>query len=151
MSTNHRHSLVAGRQIGLRGDSQMGPLIIVGLLFLSIWFLFALGQRFYSRSVGYVWWVAYAVLLINGFIVGFYLGMSFEYQASNELRLLGAPIPIVVFHLEDGMWVDFVSPDWLAWLKVFTNIAVVMALVIVPLFLASAISHKSKPRRTKRA
>ena len=55
----------------------------------------------------WVWWIIWWYLLIVGFCLGIYFSFL-EYSTSRyTLRLIGFPMPIVVFELQEGRWIDF--------------------------------------------
>jgi hypothetical protein len=48
-------------------------------------------------------------LFVIGTALGPWLGCAFTYQIAPDLRYIGFPAPVVVLHLEDGRWVDYVG------------------------------------------
>jgi len=54
--------------------------------------------------------------------VGFWLGIAHEYRTGDSFRLQGAPVPLVVFHLEGEDWVDFVKPLGLTYVCAAANV-----------------------------
>jgi hypothetical protein len=74
----------------------------------------AIVRLFRLRQAGPGWWTALAVAWLFGAALGTWGGFFFEYWASPRLRVVGAPVPAAVWHLEgrpgDEQWVDFVTP-----------------------------------------
>ena len=120
----------------------MGFVILIGLLLLSGWILFVTSSRLFTRHAGIAWWLVFGSLIILGMAIGCRLSYEFEYNVSQDLRVLGFPIPLCAFQLEDGMWVDFPSPDWFAYPAAFTNVVVVTAFAVLPALLASMFGHR---------
>ncbi len=100
-----------------------------GLFLLFVTFVAFLGWAAYrtTRSLldnreGISWWIAYALLLTTGCLGGYWCAFYAEYRPNDRQRWLGAPVPYMVLLLEEGNWVDYVSPltpflaiaDWLA-------------------------------------
>jgi hypothetical protein len=55
------------------------------------------------------WWAALAALLAAGTAAGVWCGVCCEYQVSDRLRVFSFPVPAAFFHLEDGLWMDYVT------------------------------------------
>jgi hypothetical protein len=55
------------------------------------------------------WWAALAALLAAGTAAGVWCGVCCEYQVSDRLRVFSFPVPAAFFHLEDGLWIDYVT------------------------------------------
>lgn len=111
--------------------------IVIGLFSLSGWVLFVTFRRLSTGHAGLAWWLALGNLAVAGAVIGYWLAFDFEYDLSPNLRLVSFPIPVCIFHFEDGKWVDFPSPNWLAYPTAFTNVVAVTAFVVLPLLLAS--------------
>jgi len=116
----------------------MGFLLVIVFLALSSWSIVSLFRRLHHHHVGAGWWVAFAVLAACGVILGIWCALYCEYHIGARFRIIGFPIPGVFFHLEDGQWVDFPVPEFQAYAEVFTNVVTVIALVTLPLWLASS-------------
>jgi hypothetical protein len=128
----------------------MGFVIVLALLLVSSWILFVTFRRLSTRRAGIAWWVAFCILVVVGVGIGYRLGFDFEYSLSPNLRVVSFPIPVCVFHFEDGQWVDFPSSDWFAYPAAFTNVIVVTAFAVLPLLLASLFLHR-EARGTRNA
>src|ERR1039457_2699178 len=115
----------------------MGFLIIIALLALSSWMLFATVERLRQRHASQAWWLAFYGFAIVGAVLGYWLAFHFEYQASSQLRFFSFPIPVNFFHLEDGQWVDFPTPLVFGYPAMFTNIVAITAFAVLPVLVAS--------------
>ena len=122
----------------------MGILLVILFLALSIWVLAALFRKLLAYRASRGWWGAFGLLVVCGLLLGIWCGLFFEYHAGTNYRVGGFPIPIVVFHLEDGNWVDFPVPEFQAWLAVIANAISIAALATLPLWLASWQRHGRK-------
>jgi hypothetical protein len=71
--------------------------IVIALLAYSNFLIVRLFDR---RKAGKAWWNALAVAWLLGAGLGVWSGFFFEYQPSPKLKMLGAPVPVVVFQLE---------------------------------------------------
>jgi len=74
---------------------------------------------------------AFAALFVVGCITGVWCTFFFEYQPSAGLRILGFPMPVMIFKLQNGNWVDYVGGPLM-----FVNLIIVPALIAMPLSLA---------------
>jgi hypothetical protein len=62
------------------------------------------------HRAGPLWGGALGLLLLTGCGTGFYLGFSFQYQVSETTILCSFPVPAAILKLEDGHWIDYISP-----------------------------------------
>jgi hypothetical protein len=118
-----------------------GPLAIL-FLGLSIWALVALFRRLRRQSVSLSWWAAFSFLIACGIGLGIWCALYSEYPLGTRFRFGSFPIPAVIFHLEDGNWVDFPLQQFWLWTVVFANIITITALATLPLWLASRKKEK---------
>jgi hypothetical protein len=130
----------------------MGFLIVIALFALSAWGVFATFRRLHRMRASRVWWFVFASLLVIGLSAGSWLAFSFEYQVSPTMRYFSFPMPLAFFHLEDGRWVDFVTPPYVMYPGLFANVIAIVAVVLLPLLLASLVSgRRHKPHETPSA
>jgi hypothetical protein len=120
----------------------MGFLIVIALFGLSSWGVFATFWRLRRTHASRVWWAAFALLAVIGLATGCWLAFSFEYQVSPRMRFVSFPMPLAFFHLEDGRWVDFVTPPYVMYPGLVANVITVVAVALLPLLLASLASAK---------
>ena len=55
-----------------------------------------------------------------------------------------ASLPLVVLHLEDGRWIDFVAPPPVMYVGLAANVLAVIAASLLPLLLASVIFERKQ-------
>jgi hypothetical protein len=115
----------------------MNGLLAIVFLGLSIWLLVALFRRLLRQRVGPSWWSAFVFLIACGVGMGIWCAFYCEYPVGSHFRFGSFPIPAVIFHLEDGNWVDFPLETFWLWLVVFVNIITITAIATFPLWLAS--------------
>jgi|ERR1035441_1924985 hypothetical protein len=117
--------------------------VLLAIIFFSVssWALFALFRRLRQQGISPGWWVALSLLILCGIGLGVWCAFYCEYQVGAGLRFGSFPIPVVVFHLEEGSWVDFPLERVVAWPVAFTNVITITALATLPLWL---VSRKSK-------
>jgi NO-binding membrane sensor protein with MHYT domain len=114
----------------------MNGLLAIIFLGLSTWTLIALFRRLLRRRVARSWWGALSFLIACGMGLGIWCALYCEYPVGSHFRFGSFPIPAVVFHLEDGNWVDFPLQEFWLWAVVAANIITVVALATIPLWLA---------------
>jgi len=115
----------------------MNVLLAIVFLGLSAWALLGLFLRLRRRRVGTTWWAALGFLIVCGIALGVWCAFYCEYPVGARYRFGSFPIPIVVFHLEEGSWVDFPLEQFVMWPIALTNIISVTALATLPLWLVS--------------
>ncbi len=85
-------------------------LMLAGAMIAANWATLYALQR---RRAGLGWWIALCGAWILGAAVGV-IGTFHEFQPSPKLRVVGRPMPVVIFQLEgppgQEQWIDFVSP-----------------------------------------
>ncbi len=120
----------------------MGFLIVIALLALSSWGVFATFRRLRRAHASRAWWFAFGVLAVAGLVAGYWLAFSFEYHVSPRMRYVSFPMPLAFFHLEDGQWVDFVTPPYVMYPGLLANVVAIVAVALLPLLLASLASGR---------
>jgi hypothetical protein len=80
-------------------------IIGVGMLCLGACGIYVSLRR---QNAGEGWWAVWVILLTLGAVAGAVQSFVFI-PVSAGLRLSGLPVPIAVFRLESGQWVDYVS------------------------------------------
>jgi heme A synthase len=115
----------------------MNGLLAIILLALSIWAFVALFRRLQRQRRGTSWWFVLLLLTACGIGIGIWCAFYCEYPVGSSFRFGGFPIPAVVFHLEDGNWVDFPLQRIWMWAVLVANIITITTLATLPLWLAS--------------
>ena len=128
----------------------MGLLILIPVLAVLGWLALCAVRSFMARRVGWTWWTALAACLAIGIVSGVWFGFFFEYQPFPRLRIIGCPIPVVVFALEtdaDGnqCWTDFVSP--VPWFFAISNVFLFSFVSIYPVWLANVLWRTASQRQ----
>jgi hypothetical protein len=77
-----------------------------------------------------VCWTVFYIMAFVGVILGWQVGL-FEYQVADNLRIAGCPLPGIIFHLEDGRWVDYVTPAYP--LNFILNLVIITLATLAPL------------------
>lgn len=88
--------------------------------------------------------IGFVAVLVAGCAVAMWSTFFFKYQPNPSYRIEGFPIPVVVFHLENGNWVDFVGPGWIM------NFILVPSLVAMPVsvtLIVRAVRRRNFERR----
>jgi hypothetical protein len=79
-------------------------------------------------------------------VAGVWLALTVDYRVSPKMRFLSFPMPLAFFHLEDGRWIDFVTPPHVMYPGLVANVISVVALSLLPVWIASLILGRKKPR-----
>jgi hypothetical protein len=122
----------------------MGFLIVISLLALSCSLIYVTFRRLRRRRATRSWWIASGSLLLAGLAVGIWFAFFFEYQPSAKLRVFSFPLPLVFFVLEGDRWTDFVPPSSVLYPGLAANVVATVAVILLPLFLASLFSHRER-------
>jgi hypothetical protein len=122
----------------------MGVAIVFGLLSLSVAIVVATFCRLRRAQAGRGWWTAFSALVALGLLVGCWLAFSFEYHVSPQIRYASFPVPLAVFRLEDGLWVDYVTPAAVMYPGVVANVLAIVAVALLPVLLASVASGRKR-------
>ena len=73
------------------------------------------------RSHGLMRLLFFAVVLGVALVIGIRFGVFGEFQINEQMRMQGAPVPLVVFVLEGQTWTDFVKPPLVGGLCMVAN------------------------------
>jgi len=93
----------------------MGILIVIVLLALSSWTLFALFRSLRRQHASSGSWVAFGILLACGAALGIWCAFYCEYHVGKGYRIVSFPITVVFYHLEVGEMVYFSVLKFQAW------------------------------------
>jgi hypothetical protein len=89
----------------------MGALILIlPVLAVDVWLLATTGQKQFKIWTQARAWPCFAGAVGVGMALGVWLAFFVEYKWGSKMRVIGFPIPVCFFHLEDGQWVDFIPP-----------------------------------------
>jgi hypothetical protein len=116
---------------------QMGFLANIVFCSASSWIVVSLFRRLRRQHAAAGSWLAFALLIVCGLAIGFWCAFYAEYHLGTRFRIGSFPLPAVIFHLEDGQWVDFPVPALQGWLTMITNVFIITALTALPLRLVS--------------
>jgi hypothetical protein len=124
----------------------MAFILAVVLLALSAWGVLATVRRLRQTNARGAWWLTFALLMALGAVAGAWFAFRFEYQVSPDVRFVGFPVPLAFFHLEDGHWVDFIIPPYVAYPALFTDIVSFGAALLMPLLIARRFTERRQPQ-----
>lgn len=122
----------------------MGLIIVMVVLALSAWAVYATVRRLRQTKAGRVWWISFALLLAVGCGLGVWFAFSFEYQVAADMRFASFPVPLAFFHLEGGAWVDFITPPYVMYPGLVANVASFAAAALLPLLVASKFARRER-------
>jgi len=122
----------------------MGFVIVIIVLALSSWAMIATIRRLRRTNAGRAWWTAFAMLLALGISAGTWFAFSFEYQVSHDMRYASFPVPLAFFHLEDGHWVDFITPPYVMYPGLLANVTSFAAFALLPLLIISRVAGRRR-------
>jgi hypothetical protein len=75
--------------------------------------------------------------MVCGMALGVWCALYCEYPVGTKYRVGSFPIPVVIFHMEEGNWVDFPLDTFFAWGVIAANVTTVTALATLPFWVAS--------------
>ena len=122
----------------------MAFIVVIIVLALSAWAVLATIRRLRQTKAGSAWWIAFALLLAVGCGAGAWFALRFEYQVSPEMRYASFPVPLSFFHLEEGHWVDFITPPYVMYPGLVANVASFAAVAMLPLLFASRLAGRGR-------
>ena len=120
----------------------MGILFVIAFFAASSWALVSLIRRLRREQVSASWWLAFVGLAAVGIALGVWCALHFEYRVGARYRVGSFPLPVVLFHWEDGQWVDFPVPEIQAWAAAVTNVITITALATLPFWVLSWRHHR---------
>jgi hypothetical protein len=117
----------------------MGMLVCLAYLFVSgvAWWSLITLKRFRALRVSLVWWWMFLLPLSVGLAFGLVCGSFCKYTAADTLIIHGFPIPIGIFRLEEGRWVDYVSDYPL--LVLVADVLLIASVSVLPINLTAAL------------
>jgi hypothetical protein len=111
----------------------MGALILIlPVLAFDLWLLATTGKKQCQ-----IWrqaraWPRLAGAAIIGLALGVWLALFVQYKWGSTVRVIGFPVPVCFFHLEDGQWVDYITPPAMQWAGWAANILTGVAAPFIP-------------------
>jgi hypothetical protein len=120
----------------------MAILIVIALFALGALGVLATFRSLHRTHASRNWWFAFGSLVIVGLVAGCWFAFNFEYQVSPRMRFVSFPMPLAFFHLEEGEWIDFVTPPYVMYPGLVANVIAIVALALLPLLLASLASGR---------
>jgi len=112
-------------------------LLIILLIIISICFLTGVLRFLWRNHFNMKWWIFFTMLMTFGVIVGCWAGTSFEYSLNQDTRVIGLPLPLVIFIKEDGNWTDFVNAPLAQYGAATANVIAIASFVLMPLSFAA--------------
>ena len=90
---------------------QMGAFVIIlPVLAFDVWLLATTGKKQFKIWTQARAWPRLAGAVALGVALGVWLARFVEYKWGAGMRVIGFPVPVCFFHLEDGRWVDYLPP-----------------------------------------
>ncbi len=126
----------------------MGIIIAIVSFALSGGTVIALFRRLRRQQVKTARWVAFYVLLLFGTLLGIWFSFLLIYPFGARYRIGSFPIPIVIFHLENGTWALHSRPSSIhIWSQAIANVVIVTALATFPMWFS--FRHRSQKSAAK--
>jgi len=111
----------------------VGFLFILAQLTLCGWTIARIVKRVRGEGGGKALWLVFGALALVGLGLGAWMALGVEYRLGTRFRFAGFPIPVVFFHLEDGQWVDFITPPVIMYPGMVANVLTGVAVLQLPL------------------
>lgn len=92
--------------------------------------------------------VIFGVALVVAVVVGIRFGVFGHFQINEQVRMQGAPVPLVVFVLEGQHWTDFVKPPLLGNICMVANAVFPVGLLSVLWIVGAKLVAKSLAPQT---
>ena len=109
-----------------------GLLLILPVLALDVWLLATTGKRQFKMWTRSRAWPRLAGAAALGAALGIWLALFVEYKWGSNFRVIGFPVPVCFFVLEDGNWVDFLPPSAMQYLGWAANFLSGLAAPFIP-------------------
>jgi hydrogenase/urease accessory protein HupE len=122
----------------------MGLIFILPFAAVSALALVITFKNLQRMNVNTSWWIAALVLAIAGMALGLWLALSFTYQPSAQLRVVGFPIPTRIFNLQESQWNEGVLPPLMRAAGIVTNCLCAVAVVLLPLRIRLYLLHRKR-------
>jgi hypothetical protein len=85
-------------------------LLFVAFVAFLGWAVYRTARSLYAHRAGVQWWFFFGATFLAGAGFGFWCAFFAEYQPDDNTRLLSAPVPAAILKLENGHWIDYISP-----------------------------------------
>jgi len=109
-----------------------GLIIIVPVLAFDVWLLATTGKKQFKIWSQARAWPKLAGAAGIGVALGVWLALFVEYHWGARMRVIGFPVPVCFFHLEDGNWIDYLIPTPMQWLGAAANFLSGLAAPLIP-------------------
>lgn len=109
-----------------------GLILIVPVLAFDVWLLATTGKRQFKIWTQARAWLRLAATAGLGVALGVWLSLFVEYKWGSTVRVIGFPVPVCFFHLEDGNWVGFIPPAAMQCLGWAANFLSGLAAPLIP-------------------
>jgi hypothetical protein len=111
----------------------MGALIlIIPTLAFDVWLGATVGKRQLQRFIHARAWPRLAAVCGAGLVLAVCCLLVIHYRWDAKTRVVGFPIPLIFFNLEDQTWVRSPAPTPWLYLGAATNVITGIALPLVP-------------------
>ena len=124
----------------------MIAIVVFALLVVMVWVDVSAWRVMSAANDSFSGRFLYVGLGLAGLAIGIWCGFYLEYQVSPTLRFFSFPIPVAVFHLEGGQWVDFVTP--MPIVLALLDVAFVTVFFPFPLSLKAVLRRRRATRRS---
>ena len=114
----------------------MGFLAAIVLLSISGAIIVGTIWRLRQTRARWSWWITFGVLTVIGFVVGGWITANADYHVSPKMRFCSFPIPLAFLRLEDGAWVDYITPPEVMYPGMIANTSSIVAMSLLPLMIA---------------
>lgn len=115
-------------------------LLLIALAPIACWSISAALRLVIARVRTFAQYVLLGLALAAGLPYSYYVATEMRISVTPYLLVQGFPLPLAVFHLEQGVWIDYVHQPIPAYATLAVNMLCVMAITLLPINIASAAS-----------
>jgi hypothetical protein len=109
-----------------------GLIIIIPILAFDIWLSWTTGRRQVRRWLELKQWRQITAAAAIGLALAIWLTFFLPYSFDPKMRVIGFPIPLVFFHLDDKTWTRTVLPAALPYPGIVTDLLTGLAAPFIP-------------------
>jgi hypothetical protein len=110
-----------------------GLIIVIPIVAFDLWLSLTTGRRQIRRWLELRQWRPMALAFAFGIVTAVLITFVIKYTWSGKTKVIGIPIPLTFFHLEDNnIWTHTGLPGPMPYIALFTDILTGLAAPFIP-------------------